>query len=92
MGRGVEEGWTFHLSFFFCSKFTPPPVRLIHTVDHVEGVLRGGFDALDAFVAHAWAVTVTGAPKLWAMQFVEENEETPRLWYAGAVGFFAVDG
>ncbi|HEU5128014.1 MAG TPA: chorismate-binding protein, partial [Glycomyces sp.] len=37
--------------------------RLIHTVDHVEGRLREGFDALDAFLTHAWEVTVTGAPK-----------------------------
>ena len=36
--------------------------RLIHTVDHVKGELREGFDALDAFLAHTWAVTVTGAP------------------------------
>ena len=34
--------------------------RLIHTVDHVEGYLRDGFDALDAFLCHTWAVTVTG--------------------------------
>src|SRR5215472_13443191 len=34
--------------------------RLIHTVDHVEGRLRPGFDALDAFLTHMWAVTVTG--------------------------------
>ena len=37
--------------------------RLIHTVDHVIGTLRPEFDALDAFLSHAWAVTVTGAPK-----------------------------
>jgi hypothetical protein len=42
--------------------------RLIHTVDHVEGYLRKGFDALDAFLCHTWAVTVTGAPKTWAIQ------------------------
>jgi anthranilate synthase len=47
--------------------------KLFHTVDHVEGVLRPGFDSLDAFLTHAWAVTVTGAPKLWAMQFVEDG-------------------
>src|SRR5690606_28126242 len=35
--------------------------RLIHTVDHVEGTLRADFDALDAFLTHTWAVTVTGA-------------------------------
>ena len=40
--------------------------RLIHTVDHVEGILRPEFDALDAFLSHTWAVTVTGAPKHWA--------------------------
>lgn len=34
--------------------------KLIHTVDHVEGYLRDGFDALDAFLCHTWAVTVTG--------------------------------
>ena len=38
--------------------------KLIHTVDHVEGYLREGFDALDAFLCHTWAVTVTGAPKV----------------------------
>ncbi len=51
--------------------------RLIHTVDHVEGRLRAGMDALDAFLSHAWAVTVTGAPKLWAMHFIEEHERSP---------------
>src|SRR6185437_4946479 len=35
--------------------------KLFHTVDHVEGMLRPGFDSLDAFLTHAWAVTVTGA-------------------------------
>jgi anthranilate synthase len=50
--------------------------RLIHTVDHVEGRLRPDLDALDAFLAHAWAVTVTGAPKAWAMQFIEDHERS----------------
>src|SRR5215210_7151574 len=66
--------------------------KLFHTVDHVEGMLRPGFDSLDAFLAHAWAVTVTGAPKLWAMQFVEDNERSSRRWYAGAFGFVGFDG
>lgn len=66
--------------------------RLIHTVDHVEGTLRPEFDAVDAFLTHMWVVTVTGAPKLWAMKFIEENEKSPRGWYAGAVGFFTFDG
>jgi anthranilate synthase len=66
--------------------------RLIHTVDHVEGRLRPEFDALDAFLAHAWAVTVTGAPKTWAMQFIEDHERSPRAWYGGAVGVIGFDG
>ena len=66
--------------------------RLIHTVDHVEGYLREGFDAMDAFLCHTWAVTVTGAPKTWAIQFVENMEESPRCWYGGAVGMLGFDG
>jgi anthranilate synthase len=66
--------------------------RLIHTVDHVEGRLRPGFDALDAFLTHMWAVTVTGAPKVWAMQFIEDHEDSPRRWYGGAVGTIGFDG
>jgi anthranilate synthase len=66
--------------------------RLIHTVDHIEGRLRPGFDALDAFLTHMWAVTVTGAPKTWAMQFIEDHEAAPRRWYGGAVGKIGFDG
>ncbi|MQY09121.1 anthranilate synthase component I [Actinomadura macrotermitis] len=66
--------------------------RLIHTVDHIEGRLRPGFDALDAFLTHMWAVTVTGAPKTWAMQFIEDHEDAPRRWYGGAVGCVGFDG
>ena len=66
--------------------------RLIHTVDHVEGYLRPEFDALDAFLCHTWAVTVTGAPKTWAIQFVEDMERSPRRWYGGAVGMIGFDG
>ncbi|WP_327582053.1 anthranilate synthase component I [Nonomuraea sp. NBC_00507] len=66
--------------------------RLIHTVDHIEGRLRPEFDALDAFLTHMWAVTVTGAPKTWAMQFIEDHEATTRRWYGGAIGFIGFDG
>ena len=66
--------------------------RLIHTVDHVEGRLRPGFDALDAFLSHVWAVTVTGAPKPGAMQWIEANERSPRAWYGGAIGMVGFDG
>ncbi len=66
--------------------------RLIHTVDHVEGQLREGFDALDGFLAHTWAVTVTGTPKQRAIQFIEDHERSPRRWYGGAIGFLGFDG
>src|SRR5262252_7080824 len=66
--------------------------RLIHTVDHVEGVLGEEFDALDGFLSHAWAVTVTGAPKRWAIRFIEEEERSSRRWYGGAIGRVTFDG
>ncbi|NMG09138.1 anthranilate synthase [Brasilonema sp. UFV-L1] len=66
--------------------------HLIHTVDHVEGIMRPEFDAVDAFLTHLWAVTVTGAPKRSAMQFLEQNERSPRRWYGGAVGYLTFQG
>ena len=66
--------------------------HLIHTVDHVEGLLRPEFDALDAFLTHTWAVTVTGAPKRAAIQFIEQHERTARRWYGGAVGCLTFNG
>lgn len=65
---------------------------LIHTVDNVRGVLRPDRDALDAFTSHLWAVTVTGAPKRAAIEFIEEHERSPRGWYGGAVGRIGFDG
>jgi anthranilate synthase len=66
--------------------------RLIHTVDHIEGILRDDLDALDAFLSHTWAVTVTGAPKRWAMEFIERHEKSPRAWYGGAIGAILFNG
>ncbi len=66
--------------------------RLIHTVDHIEGRLREDMDSFDAFLSHAWAVTVTGAPKLWAMRFIESHEKSPRAWYGGAIGMVNFNG
>ncbi|EFO30507.1 anthranilate synthase [Roseibium sp. TrichSKD4] len=66
--------------------------RLIHTVDHIEGILRDDMDALDAFLSHTWAVTVTGAPKRWAMEFIENQEKSPRAWYGGAIGAVLFNG
>jgi anthranilate synthase len=65
---------------------------LFHTVDHVEGILAPGFDSLDAFLTHMWAVTIIGAPKKWAAQAVEDLEIDPRGWYGGAVGMITLSG
>src|SRR5271156_2021795 len=65
---------------------------VFHTVDHVEGMLQPGFDSLDAFLTHMWAVTIMGAPKKWAAQAIENLEKTARGWYGGAVGMIALDG
>ena len=65
---------------------------LFHTVDHVEGTLKPGFDSLDAFLSHMWAVTVIGAPKKAAAQAIEDLEKDARGWYGGAVGMLALNG
>jgi anthranilate synthase len=65
---------------------------VFHTVDHVEGFLQEGFDSLDAFLSHMWAVTVVGAPKKAAAQTVESLEKNARGWYGGAVGMITLNG
>jgi len=66
--------------------------RLIHTVDHLEGVLTKDRDAIDAILSHMWACTVTGSPKPKAMQTIENMENSPRGWYSGCVGFLWFNG
>ncbi|MCI1882422.1 MAG: anthranilate synthase component I [Sporolactobacillus sp.] len=66
--------------------------HLFHTVDHIKGLLKPGFDAIDAFISHMWAVTVTGAPKLEAIKWIERHEQLPRNWYGGAVGWIGANG
>lgn len=65
---------------------------LFHTVDHVEGTLKQGFDSLDAFLSHMWAVTLVGAPKKAAAIAIENLEKTPRGWYGGAIGMLKLNG
>jgi anthranilate synthase len=65
---------------------------LFHTVDHVEGFLAEGFDSLDAFLSHMWAVTLIGAPKKAAAMAIESLEKNARGWYGGAVGMLALNG
>ena len=65
---------------------------VFHTVDHVEGFLKEGFDSLDAFLSHMWAVTLIGAPKKAAAQTIERLEKSARGWYGGAVGMITMNG
>ncbi|HYD18593.1 MAG TPA: anthranilate synthase component I [Patescibacteria group bacterium] len=67
-------------------------VGLYHTVDHVEGTLRDGFDGIDAFLSHMWAVTLTGAPKPEAAKLIENFEPEARQYYGAAVGALHFDG
>jgi anthranilate synthase component 1 len=66
--------------------------HVMHIVSHVEGDLREGFDAFDLTRATFPAGTVSGAPKVRAMQIISDLEPDPRGPYAGAVGYFSYDG
>jgi len=65
---------------------------LFHTIDHVEGTLRDGFDAMDAFLSHMWTVTMTGAPKPEATKIIEAFEPATREYYGGALGVLYLNG
>lgn len=65
---------------------------LYHTVDHVEGILREGFNGIDAFLSHMWAVTLTGAPKMSAAKIIEDLEPAIRDFYGAAVGALHFNG
>ncbi len=65
---------------------------LFHTVDHVTGRLEPGFDSLDAFLSHMWAVTLIGAPKKAAANAIESLEKNARGWYGGAIGMLSLNG
>ncbi|AXA35559.1 MAG: anthranilate synthase component I [Candidatus Hydrogenedentota bacterium] len=66
--------------------------HVMHIVSNVVGKLRQGLDAYDVFAAAFPAGTVTGAPKIRAMQIIEELEPVRRGPYAGAVGYFSFNG
>jgi len=65
--------------------------HVMHLVSQVEGQLRHGLTALDAFRAGFPAGTVSGAPKIRAMEIIDELEPTRRGPYAGAVGYLSYD-
>ncbi|AXC49797.1 anthranilate synthase component I [Paracoccus suum] len=66
--------------------------HVMHIVSNVVGELRGGEDALSALLAGLPAGTVSGAPKVRAMQIIDELEPEKRGVYGGAVGYFAANG
>lgn len=66
--------------------------HVMHIVSHVEGNLREGLDAFDLIRATFPAGTLSGAPKVRAMEIIEELEGVRRGPYGGAVGYFSSDG
>jgi anthranilate synthase component 1 len=66
--------------------------HVMHLVSHVNGKLKKGKDAYDVFRASFPAGTVSGAPKIRAMEIIEELERDKRGPYAGAVGYFSFSG
>ncbi len=66
--------------------------HVMHIVSHVTGQIKPGMDAFDLMRATFPAGTVSGAPKVRAMEIIEELEGQRRGLYAGAVGYFSYDG
>jgi anthranilate synthase component 1 len=66
--------------------------HVMHIVSNVEGRVRPGLDAIDVFKASFPAGTVTGAPKVRAMQIIDELEPVKRGVYSGAVGYLGFNG
>src|SRR5436305_10141310 len=66
--------------------------QVMHIVSNVEGKLDANRDALDAMIAGFPAGTVSGAPKVRAMQIIDELEKDKRGLYAGSVGYFSAGG
>ena len=63
-----------------------------HMISHVTGILREGYDSQDALRAVFPAGTVSGAPKVRAMEIIDELEQNFRGPYAGALGYFSCNG
>ncbi|MCH9680011.1 MAG: anthranilate synthase component I family protein, partial [Deltaproteobacteria bacterium] len=66
--------------------------RVMHIVSEVTGTLLPGLDALDALRATFPQGTLSGAPKVRALQLIDELEPAGRGWYGGAVGYVGFDG
>jgi anthranilate synthase component 1 len=85
VGRVAEIGTVKVTDQFFIERYS----HVMHIVSNVEGRLRRDRDAIDALAAGFPAGTVSGAPKVRAMQIIDELEKNKRALYAGAVGYFS---
>jgi anthranilate synthase component 1 len=66
--------------------------HVMHISSNVEAIIEDHFDALDLLISSFPAGTVSGAPKIRAMEIIEEIEKIKRSFYAGCVGYFASNG
>jgi anthranilate synthase component 1 len=88
VGRVSEMGTVEVADSFFLEYYS----QVMHIVSNVEGRLDPRHDALDALVAGFPAGTVSGAPKVRAMEIIDELEKDKRGPYAGCIGYFGANG
>ncbi len=88
VGRVAQIGTVTVTDQFFVERYS----HVMHIVSNVEGKLNPNHDALDALAAGFPAGTVSGAPKVRAMQIIDELEKEKRGLYAGCVGYFSAAG
>jgi anthranilate synthase component 1 len=88
VGRVARMGSVEVTDSFFIERYS----HVMHIVSNVEGRLDPKHDALDALVAGFPAGTVSGAPKVRAMEIIDELEREKRGPYAGCIGYFGADG
>jgi anthranilate synthase component 1 len=88
VGRIAEYGSVKVSDFMTIERYS----HVMHIVSHVSGKLSGGRTAYDVMRATFPAGTVSGSPKVRAMQIINELEKSKRCTYAGAVGYFGFDG
>jgi anthranilate synthase component 1 len=88
VGRVAAIGTVNVTDQFFIERYS----QVMHIVSNVEGILADGRDALDALIGGFPAGTVSGAPKVRAMQIIDELEKEKRGLYAGCVGYFSAAG
>jgi anthranilate synthase component I len=88
VGRVAKIGTVSVTDQFFIERYS----HVMHIVSNVEGELNPNHGALDALAAGFPAGTVSGAPKVRAMQIIDEMEKDKRGLYAGAVGYFSAAG